>query len=106
MLEYGIHLSEDEFDMVIGFFDKNGDGFVEFNELLSAFRGPPNEFRQGLIREAYNVLDVDGSGEVTLLDIERAFDCASHPSVVSGMKTEREIAVEFVAGWVLKRKME
>ena len=98
MIEYGIHLSGDELDLIVEHFDKNKDGFIEFEELLSAFRGPPNSFREELIRAAYNKLDVDGSGEVTLLDIERTFKCAMHPSVISGMKTEREIAVDFIAG--------
>ena len=42
-------------------------------------QGDLNARRQGLVHQAYAVLDKDGSGQVTLADIEKAYDVSFHP---------------------------
>jgi hypothetical protein len=41
---------------------------------MRAIRGDLNETRLALIRKAYNKLDVNGDGTVTLDDIARLYD--------------------------------
>ena len=48
---------------------------------------------------AYDVLDKDGSGEVTRADIEAAYDVTHNPDVKSGKKTPAEAITEFMAQW-------
>ena len=45
---------------------------------------------------AYNILDADGSGEVTIHDIRGAYDCSQHPKVMNGDMTEDEALEEIL----------
>jgi Ca2+-binding EF-hand superfamily protein len=60
---------------------------LSFDEFLRAVRGELNERRQAMVMMAYNVLDKDGSGQVTIKDIEMAYDVSFHPDFQSGRKT-------------------
>jgi hypothetical protein len=59
LYDYGVHLTDEEFDMVLGFFDRNGDGKIDFTEFLVTLRGELNEHRLSFIREVRR-----GGGEV------------------------------------------
>ena len=37
--DYGIHLRDEEFDMVQKYFDSNGDGVISFGEFMKAIVG-------------------------------------------------------------------
>lgn len=82
--DYGITMSMDEVQAVLSFFDKNGDGTVDFDEFLRYVRPPLNETRQRLIDQAFAKLDKDGSGEITVEDVARMYDPRHHPKYVSG----------------------
>jgi calcyphosin len=53
---------------------------------------------------AYAVLDKDGSGQVTLKDIEMAYDTSFHPDCQSGRKTSQEVLKEFMGVWETHKK--
>lgn len=55
-----------------------------------------NEFRKNLIIEAFKKMDRDGSGELTLNDIQGVFNAKFHPDVKSKKKTETEVLNEFL----------
>jgi hypothetical protein len=52
-----------------------------------ALRGDLNEFRTGFIKQAYDKLDVNKDGKVTLDDIAKLYDVSKHPDVISGKAT-------------------
>ena len=52
-----------------------------------ALRGELNEFRTGFIKQAYDKLDVNKDGKVTLDDIAKLYDVSKHPDVISGKAT-------------------
>jgi len=97
--DYGIGLSNDEFEMVMSKFDTNRDGFVSFDEFLGAIRGPMSRRRRDMVNQAYKLLDADGSGIVTLKDITSLYDVSKHPEFISGKKSKDEIMREFVKQW-------
>jgi len=99
LYDYGIHFDDEQFEDLLDMFDKNGDGLISFDEFLVTIRGPLNERRQKLIYMAYDVLDKDGSGQVTRKDIEAAYDTSEHPQVISGEKTSAEVITEFMEQW-------
>ena len=37
--DYGIHLLDEEFNMVQKYFDSNGDGVISFGEFMAAIEG-------------------------------------------------------------------
>lgn len=79
MRDFGIDLSEAEVSAILKHFDTNRDGKLSFDEFLRAIRGDMNERRTNMVMQAYRVLDKDGSGQVTIADIEMAYDVSQHP---------------------------
>lgn len=74
MRDYGLKFSESEISAIIKHFDTNKDGKLSFDEFLRAIRGELNDRRTKMVHMAYHVLDKDGSGQVTIKDIEIAYD--------------------------------
>ena len=72
--DFDIHLSEEQCNVLIQHFDRDNSGTVNFDEFLRALRGELSESRVGFIRQAYNKLDINGDGQVTLDDIARIYD--------------------------------
>ena len=99
LIDYDIHLSDEQVNVLISHFDRNGDGNVNFDEFLRALRGDLNENRLGFIRQAYQKLDINGDGQVTLDDVARIYDVSQHPDVIDGKKTPEEAYREFMSMW-------
>lgn len=55
-----------------------------------------NQFRQKIVKSAFNKLDRDGSGIIDINDIKGVYSATSHPDVRSGRKTEDEVLGEFI----------
>ena len=45
---------------------------------------------------AYDVLDNNGDGSVTVADIEAAYDTTKHPDVCSGKRTKQDVLRELL----------
>ena len=97
--DMGVSLDDEQFKILFGYFDKGGDGVVSLTEFISAVRGEMNEGRVGVVMRAYNVLDADGSGMVTVDDILEKYNIASDPMVAEGVKSAEEAAKEFMSMW-------
>lgn len=97
--DFDIHLTEEQVDVLIKHFDKDNSGTVNFDEFLVALRGDLNENRISFIRQAYQKLDINGDGKVTLDDIARIYDVSQHPDVMSSKKTPEEAYREFMSLW-------
>jgi len=96
---YGIVLHPSEIDIVMGSFDKDGNGQISVREFMTALRGPMSDYRKGLVRMAYQMLDVDGSGVVQFDEIKQLYDVKKHPDVLSGTKTPDMVLQEFIKAW-------
>ena len=59
--DFDIHLSEEQVDVLMKHFDRDGSGTVNFDEFLVALRGDLNEDRLQYIKAAYDKLDVTRS---------------------------------------------
>jgi len=97
--DFDIHLSEEQVRVLISHFDRDGSETVSFDEFLRALRGELSESRVGYIRQAYNKLDINKDGLVTLDDIARIYDVSQHPDVIDGKKTPEEAYREFMSLW-------
>lgn len=104
MRDFGINLSEAEVSAILKHFDTNRDGKLSFDEFLRAIRGDLNERRTNMVMQAYKVLDKDGSGQVTIADIEMAYDVSQHPDFQSGRKTKEEVLREFMTVWETRKR--
>ena len=77
--DFGIEISENEITALLKHFDTNRDGKLSFDEFLRAIQSDLNQRRVDMVMMAYAVLDKDGSGQVTIKDIEIAYDTSQHP---------------------------
>lgn len=97
--ECGCNLTKDETDLLLGHFDTDHDGNVNFDEFLVGLRGKLNEARQAVVDQAFCKFDSDGSGVVTASDLRCVYSCSAHPKVISGEITEDEAFLEFLANF-------
>jgi Ca2+-binding EF-hand superfamily protein len=58
-----------------------------------------SERRTALVKKAFQILDKDGSGTLTLADIVGKYDAKKHPKVVAGEMTEDQVLQEFLEGF-------
>lgn len=100
--DYGVYLSEEEFDMIFEAFDRDSSGLVSLTEFLAAMRGPLNERRAAVVDRAFAKLDKDGSGHVTIDDLKGVYDLKFHPGVQAGKVSEDAALGEFLGNWDVK----
>lgn len=55
-----------------------------------------NSFRRKLVEQAFNKIDRDGSGDLTIDDLRHVYNTSLHPDVRSGRKTENQVLIEFL----------
>ena len=99
LIDYGISMTKEESQEVLKAFDRDGNGYVDFDEFLVTLRGALNETRKAVIARAYKKLDVNGDGTVRLDDIAKLYDASQHPEVISGKKSEQDVYMEFMGLW-------
>lgn len=82
-------------EKLVQHYDKDIDGFVYFNEFLTALRGEPNQQRQAAIDNAFHKFEKDNSGLIDIRDLKGTFNAEKHPKVVSGEITREQAFDEF-----------
>jgi Ca2+-binding EF-hand superfamily protein len=61
-----LNLTSDEIMTLFATFDRNHNGTVDYDEYIRTLRGPLNNFRKRFVIQAFNKLDKDGSGKITV----------------------------------------
>jgi len=97
--DYGIELNIRELDEIFLFFDRDRNGFVDISEFLVGIRGDLNERRKKLVRMAFDILDTDQSGIITVDEVASVYDVSRAPDVISGKKTAEQALKEFMSQW-------
>lgn len=98
-IDYGFNLTQEEAQHLVNHFDRDGNGTVSYDEFLRALKGQLNESRKVWIKAAYDKLDVNKDGQVTLADIAQIYDASEHPEVKEGKKTPDQVFQEFMSQW-------
>lgn len=89
-------LDKDECVRVFKLFDRNGDGYIDYDEFLYGVRGEMNQFRKNIAMKAFKKLDIDNSNHVTIDDIRHLYNAKQHPDVIQGKKTEDDVLFDFL----------
>ena len=97
--DYGISMTKTEIEQLFLYFDRDHNGFIDIDEFLIGIRGELNDRRKKLIRMAFDILDTDGSGLVTIDELSAVYDVSWNPAVRAGKLTERDAMKEFMAQW-------
>jgi len=97
MQTFGVALDKAELLSVMDAFDKDGNRRVDLAEFMVAIRGNLNKSRQKAVEIAFQEMDGDHSGEISLAEINACYDPRTHPQVVAGKMTRDEAHAEFIS---------
>jgi len=92
----GLFLPAREVSALFRKFDRSRDGSIDYDEFLRGVKGDLNERREAIVRKAFNKLDRDGSGVVTLEDLAGIYNASKHPDVATGKVTEEKVLTDFL----------
>lgn len=99
LADYGITLNLREIDDIFTTFDRDRSGFIDVDEFLILCKGDLSDRRKKIIRLAFDCLDKDGSGEITVDEMVEAYDFQKDPEVAAGNKTVNQAARDFMKQW-------
>ena len=94
--EIGVTLTKSESDILLSYFDKDGDKTINIDEFLLGIRGELNETRKQAVLQAFNKFDTDGSGAISIVDLSGVYSVEKHPKYISGEKTKDQIFKKFL----------
>lgn len=72
-------------------FDADRNRRLSFHEFIRGIQGSMDDARFDMVSKAFDKLDVDGVGVVTLEDMALCFNPSEDPEVKSGAKSERMV---------------
>lgn len=96
MLRLNHSLTDNDLRMLFNAFDKNGDGVLQHDEFISAIRGDVSPTRALWIRRAFQKIDRQGKGQVSIDTVGELFRAEGHPSIKVGQKTAREATTDLL----------
>merc|ERR1719231_1562284 len=88
-----------ELDAVFQKFDADRDGTIDCNEFIKGLKGDLNANRKKFVKQAFNILDRDRSGYITLDEMLAVYNVKCNPEVQSGRKSEKQAMKEFITVW-------
>lgn len=91
-----IFLKKPEISAVFRTLDRSGDGSIDYDEFLRAIKGDLSERRRNMVNKAFDIMDRDGSGVLTIEDLRGIFNGSKHPDVLAGRITEDQALEEFL----------
>ena len=81
------------------YYDIDGDGSISFDEFLRRLREPLTARRLNMVKKAFQIMDKDSSGKVTVNDIYQVYDVTRNKDFIEGKKSREEILNDFLAGF-------
>jgi len=92
----GLLQSDSECDMIFGFFDEDKTGTIDVGEFLNAVRGRLSDRRRAVVREAFQSLDANGDGVLSVDDVKLKYRSFAHQDARMGARSEDAVFDEFV----------
>lgn len=77
-------------------FDRDDDESINFEELLIAIRGQPNQRRQDIIDNSFLKFDSEGIGYADVISLKSVFNASKHPKVLAGEMIQDQVFTVFL----------
>lgn len=56
------------------YYDVDGDGNITYEEFIRGLREPLSDRRKKMVQKAFALMDKNGSGEITISDVDAIYD--------------------------------
>ena len=93
---YRYDLSETEINNLFNYFDKEGNGYIKYEEFINELCGSLNQFRKEILKQVFDKLDQNEKGFITVGTIRHEYNPKGNPLVRQGKRNEDEILAEFL----------
>jgi Ca2+-binding EF-hand superfamily protein len=93
--DYKLEVDSRDLESLFKAFDK-AEGKIKYDVLLSCLIGNMSEFRLNLVTKAFDCVDENEDGLVTIDELKKAYSPRFHPDIKSGKKTDEDVMNEFV----------
>ena len=94
--DFRFGITPEELQKLFYFFDKEGNGRIDYDEIIRAIRGQMSNSRKHLVEEIFGTFELDQDGNVHINKINQLFNPENHPDALNGTRTPEEIYQEFV----------
>ncbi|KAL4454993.1 hypothetical protein ABPG74_006375 [Tetrahymena malaccensis] len=98
---FGIQSTPEEVKLLMEAYDKNLNGYVDYQEFISSLRGSLSDRRSDLVSKAYEKVQQQ-YGVVNLESIGKAYKAHKYTDVLRGQKTAKQHFDEFIKEWQIK----
>jgi len=88
-----------EAQALLKYYDNDRDGHICYEEFLGGLKEPLNERRKALVQKVFQRLDRDGSGVITVADVEQTFNVSQNADFLQGKKSKEQIVEDFLTGF-------
>ncbi|KAL8622459.1 hypothetical protein ACOMHN_034124 [Nucella lapillus] len=92
----GISMPEKEYSELFCRFDKDGNGYMDYEEFLFAVRPEMNENRKKLVKKAFAKMDKTGDERITVEDLMKTYNVTYHPKYQNGEMSKKDVIAEFL----------
>jgi Ca2+-binding EF-hand superfamily protein len=96
---FGLFPKKVEVQALMAYYDVDQDGNITYEEFLRGLRDELTERRRVMVGKAFQMLDKDGSGQITISDISGIYDVSMNPEFLEGRKTRDEILTDFMSNF-------
>lgn len=96
---FGLFPKKVDLQALMKFYDVDGDGNITYEEFIRGLRNPLTERRAKIVKAAFAQMDKDGSGEITIKDIDAIYDVSQNADFLTGKLTREQILEQFLNGF-------
>ena len=96
---FGLFPKVVEIQALMKFYDIDGDGNITFEEFIRGLREPLSKRRLAMVEKAFQLMDKNGSGELTVSDIDAIYDVSENKDFIEGRLTREEVIEQFLDGF-------
>lgn len=79
------------------YYDTDGDGNITYEEFIRGLKEPLNARRSAMVKKAFNLMDKDGKGTITINEIAPVFNVSANADYQQGRKSKDDILRDFLS---------